>query len=695
MTDLTQTTRYISLRWRVIVPVFAVFLIAMISAAYLIARALPTDDSAARVNVVLASGSTLSDNANALNEAQARLADEIARAVDLSDPELETTLAEMARRADLDVVVVLDDGGDLAAGILRENGEYRSVTLEEASQRAYLTAAEGVGGANTVYVGTLFPRWLETARGGTAAVTVVYDRAAGVQLAASPDAPDGIPAMIDVDSSMSDDVVRAFPVGDATYLGVFAPLADEQGVIGVFMPENAPFAAAAAGQLIALTLATAAAGAVIAAFVITALILERVGRVRTVAESLAAGNFESRTGMQPTDEIGALGYALDRYSEAVQERHDSLRASLRRQRREVEHFSAVLESIPDGVIILDLDGLVTFINAQAKQFVGESYNFFKRSDLKAITAAVTDLLGPAIAPGLHAVGAPQRLEVDGRMLRVQTVAVVAFNQQRIGTVILIRDATEDARRERAQAAMLDQLAENVPLATNVNLSDGNGAASVFAQEIQRRAVALQKLIVEMRDYTADPDSLTVKQAQRDLPLEMLIWAVANEWQQVAQAANLTLSVSIERHGLHIIGDERRLRWAIGNIVDNAVKYTPPGGKISLEIKGADADGFARLRVRDNGVGIAREELSHVFDRFYRGTPTTESGRVIRVPGSGLGLSVTRQIIEAHGGRISLRSKPGVGTAVYFTLPLANVPRVEREALPVLDDDDEAETMRFD
>ena len=127
--------------------------------------------------------------------------------------------------------------------------------------------------------------------------------------------------------------------------------------------------------------------------------------------------------------------------------------------------------------------------------------------------------------------------------------------------------------------------------------------------------------------------------------------------------------NIDRPGLQIVGDERRLRWALGNIIDNAIKYTPPGGKISLEIKDEE-DGYARLRVRDNGVGIAADELPNVFTRFYRGDPVSVTGRALRVPGTGQGLTIARQIIETHDGRIYLRSSPGVGTAVYFTLPMA-------------------------
>ena len=101
------------------------------------------------------------------------------------------------------------------------------------------------------------------------------------------------------------------------------------------------------------------------------------------------------------------------YTDRVQQRHDTLRASLRRQRREIEHLNAVLESLPDGVIIQDLDGNVTFINERAKRLIGEGYNFFKRAELREITAAVTDTLGPAFAPGLYSLGTPQRMELDG------------------------------------------------------------------------------------------------------------------------------------------------------------------------------------------------------------------------------------------------------------------------------------------
>jgi signal transduction histidine kinase len=168
-----------------------------------------------------------------------------------------------------------------------------------------------------------------------------------------------------------------------------------------------------------------------------------------------------------------------------------------------------------------------------------------------------------------------------------------------------------------------------------------------------------------------------------IALETLVWRIANEWRQVAQSADLTMKVIIDQRGLFVLGDERRLRWAIGNILDNAIKYTPAGGALSLEIK-TEQGGKARLRVRDTGVGVDAAELPHIFTRFYRGTPRLTSGEALIVPGRGQGLSMTRDIFAAHGGTVEVRSKVGVGTAVYLALPTA-APGVTLDESAVSDD----------
>jgi two-component system sensor histidine kinase VicK len=418
-----------------------------------------------------------------------------------------------------------------------------------------------------------------------------------------------------------------------------------------------------------------------------------VERVTAVAQALAGGNPTARTSMQPTDEIGVMGRALDRYADYVQEHQDALRVTLRRQRRESEYLLAVLETMPDGVIAQDQDGHVVVMNEKAKAMLG-SQTSLQNAGFRNLTASVTDRLGAALAPGIYALGNPHRVELDGKMLTAQAAAILNIADQRVGTVIVLRDVTDAVRRERQQEALLRKLEVEIqrPLAEAERAQvTATSALGTAARGLSRHAVALQKLIVEMREVTM-PDAPDTREMQRALYLDTLVWSIANEWRQVAVAANLALEVKIEKSGLHILGDERRLRWAIGNIIDNAIKYTAPGGKCTLEVNG-ELNGRVLMRVRDNGVGIPREELSQVFTRFYRGNPTTQDGRVIRVPGTGQGLSITKQIIESHGGLIQIKSRPGVGTAVYFALPLtAEVGYV----LPLLTDDIdlEGETVRL-
>jgi two-component system, OmpR family, sensor histidine kinase ResE len=682
-------SRFVSLRWRLILPTFIIVLVLAMSTTYVVGRSLPSSAEMSRVNILRSTGDMIAERANAAHQRQAAQALELAQTPGLagalqsfSTDELHALLEVYARRADLDSIVLLDAQGQDVYGLLRDSsGLYAPVTLEQASSQVVFAPATVIlDGQNvgTAQAGVALLRWIDDVRNGAAAEVGFYSND---NLLAT--TVDSIPTSLPTQylETPGEEPFQALELNGSNYLGSYFPLRNGTDALGVFVPDNAPFAVEAGQQLVSLTLATVVAGIIIALFFMSNYFLDRVNKVRQVTESLAEGDFGARTGMLATDEIGALGHALDRYTESVQERHDSLRASLRRQRREIEHLTAVIESLPDGVIIEDLDGNVTLINERAKRLIGENHNFFKRAELREITSVVTDTLGPAYAPGLYSLGTPQRMELDGKMLRVQAFAVMSLADQRVGTVIVVRDVTRESQRERARNVQLDRMSASVERERPVT------AEVAFSREIKRHVGSLQKLIVEMRELVSDTDAQLVNHTARNMPLETLIWAVANEWKQVAQAANVTLNVSVERRGLHIVGDERRLRWALGNIIDNAIKYTPPGGKVSLEIKDEES-GFARLRVRDNGVGIAADELPHVFTRFYRGTPVSVSGRALRVPGTGQGLTVARQIIESMGGRVHLRSSPGIGTAVYFTLPLnVAVPELEH-----ISDDSDEETL---
>ncbi|MCL4255984.1 MAG: cell wall metabolism sensor histidine kinase WalK, partial [Anaerolineae bacterium] len=392
--------------------------------------------------------------------------------------------------------------------------------------------------------------------------------------------------------------------------------------------------------------------------------------------------------LKAKDEIGRLGQAIDQYADAVQIQQDALQTALRQKRRELGHLTAVISNLPQGVVVQDLDGRVLLMNDIARELLG-SQRAFRSSGVADIASFVPQVLGANLAPGLYALGDPQRVSVDERLLSAQAGAVVSADGHRIGTVILLRDMSEEVRAEQERAEALKRLSQEIqqPLANLGRMASGQDSDMMrsFAREVTRQSVALQRMILELREMS-DSNIAQIKRNQRPIRLETLLWAVANEWRQVAIANNLTLHIIMQRQGEYILGDEKRLRWALGNIVDNAIKYTPAGGDLTLEIQDEGDAGFAHLRVRDNGVGISKDDMTHIFTRFYRGTPKTTEGDIIRVPGMGQGLATAQHIIEAHGGTIKIKSNIGVGTAVYMTLPLTVVEGMTIAEPPVSDGD---------
>ena len=119
----------------------------------------------------------------------------------------------------------------------------------------------------------------------------------------------------------------------------------------------------------------------------------------------------------------------------------------------------------------------------------------------------------------------------------------------------------------------------------------------------------------------------------------------------------------EMHRAIVLGDRAALKQALRIFIDNAIKYTPEGGTITLSCRKEDK--FCRITVADTGMGVAEEELSRIFERFYR----AEQARSREAGGHGLGLSIARIIIRAHGGQIEVQSRKGVGSRFHILLPL--------------------------
>jgi two-component system OmpR family sensor kinase len=173
---------------------------------------------------------------------------------------------------------------------------------------------------------------------------------------------------------------------------------------------------------------------------------------------------------------------------------------------------------------------------------------------------------------------------------------------------------------------------------------------------------LTRLVDDLHDL-ALADAGQLRLARGPVDLVGLARASVEHFAPAAEAGGVTLALEAAGEALTVDGDALRLAQVLRNLLSNALRHTPSGGRITISLD--RSDGWARLRVADAGSGIAPEDLPHVFDRFYRGDKSRGRGG----GGAGLGLAIVRQLVTAHGGRIEVASPPGAGATFTITLPL--------------------------
>jgi len=152
--------------------------------------------------------------------------------------------------------------------------------------------------------------------------------------------------------------------------------------------------------------------------------------------------------------------------------------------------------------------------------------------------------------------------------------------------------------------------------------------------------------------------------RQELSPAELIQTVADDWAGKMEEKKLTLELDLAPDLPHLMADRRRLEQVLHNLLQNAVKYTEPGGRITLRAAGDSA--AITVRVEDTGIGIQPADLPHIFERFYR----ADKARTREHGGTGLGLSIVKHIVHLHGGTVSAQSRFGQGTAIILRLPLA-------------------------
>ncbi|MFI8435490.1 sensor histidine kinase [Streptomyces sp. NPDC079020] len=287
----------------------------------------------------------------------------------------------------------------------------------------------------------------------------------------------------------------------------------------------------------------------------------------------------------------------------------------------------------------------------------------------ALTVGASVLAGARLVRPLRALtGAAQRMR-DGE--EPASVPVTADNE--IGRLASAFNdmSAHRARLEEQRKAMVSDVAHELrtPLsnirgwleAAQDGLADPDPA---FVSSLLEEAVQLQHIIDDLQDLAA-ADAGVLRLHPERLRVAELLGQVAAAHQVQAETAGVTLTVDTVP-GLTADADPVRLRQAVGNLVSNAVRHTPAGGRVTLRSYGSASGEHLVVEVVDTGNGIGPDDLPHVFDRFWR----AEKSRSRRTGGSGLGLAIVRKLTEAHGGTASATSTEGAGSVFTLRLPVA-------------------------
>jgi two-component system phosphate regulon sensor histidine kinase PhoR len=382
-----------------------------------------------------------------------------------------------------------------------------------------------------------------------------------------------------------------------------------------------------------------------------------------VADSLARGDLSVRTFSQRDDELGDIGRSLDRLADQLNERIASLHAQENR-------LKTMLNAMVEAVFVTDSLGRVVLTNT-ALDHIAET-SAMGKSPSEVLRS---DALQEAVRSARHgdAVSADLRLAAGGRT-RVYT-AVVAPLPGRGGVVGVLHDVTKQKLADRVRRDFVANASHELrtPLTAIRGFAETLKAGALndpvsaerFVDVILRHTLRLQALV---NDLVALSRAESPEQEYELAPVDLAAAVRDVVHGLAAQADQRGLDVQIDSlDGLpEVIANPRALDQVLVNLVDNAIKYTPDGGRIAMHADvGADS---VTLEIENSGPGIPSDQLERIFERFYR----VDAGRSREMGGTGLGLSIVRHLVARMGGEIEARSEPGHWTRFRLTLGRAGV-----------------------
>jgi two-component system phosphate regulon sensor histidine kinase PhoR len=419
------------------------------------------------------------------------------------------------------------------------------------------------------------------------------------------------------------------------------------------------WAALALASLVSVLLCTAAAQ-----------VLSRaLRRMTEAARRMAAGDLDVRIRPAGADEIAELGRALDAMA-------GSLASTLTTLRTERDLLGVILESMQEGVLVLDEDGRMILVNPALRATLALGANAEGRAALELIRNADLQSILDRAQTGQGSVSG--EIETTGpkpRRLLVHAAPLPSLNRKPQGLLAVFVDVSEIRRLETLRKDFVANVSHELRTPITAvrsavdtlrhTLARDPTASERFVDIIDRNAQRLGALVEDLLDLSRI-ESKEYRPEATPVSLRAVSEQVLTLLRPRVEGKGIEIANDIPADLPPARADRKGLEQVFTNLLDNAVKYCGPGTRVRL--RAAQNGGTLRVEIADSGPGIEPRHLPRLFERFYR----VDSGRSRDMGGTGLGLSIVKHLVEAMTGAIGVDSTPGRGSTFWFTLPTADL-----------------------
>jgi two-component system, OmpR family, sensor histidine kinase ResE len=467
------------------------------------------------------------------------------------------------------------------------------------------------------------------------------------------------------------DIITPLPgisneVDDTQYLMIGVPLNQfEQGNGAVFIYQSlevmeettrltTKFILLAAGVAIVLT--------TIFAFFLSTRITAPLRKMREAAFEVARGKFDTKVPILTHDEIGELATAFNQMGR-------QLKFNMNALSQEKEQLTSILSSMADGVITFNRDGTILITNPPAEVFL--RYWYYEQGlasgNTDAVPSEVMELFQLAVNTEKEQVG---EITAQGRTWVI--IVSPLYNKRFIrGAVAVVRDMTEERKLDKMREDFIANVSHE--LRTPISMMQGYSEAIVddiaqtdeekkeMAKVIYDESLRMGRLVNELLDL-ARMEAGHILLNVESVEINPYVNRIIRKFHGLAKEKGIELSVQFDSEEQDFRFDPDRIEQVLTNLIDNAIRHVPDSA--SVVISGRTDEKGLYFEVSDQGPGIPEEDLPFLFERFYKGDKSRTRG----VSGTGLGLAIAKNIIDAHRGNISVKSKLGQGTTFSFFIP---------------------------